>query len=214
MLLDIHTHKPLPQPEAVADLSALLAETVCLPAVLTDGEGAYSIGIHPWTTLEAPTEELWRLIETAAGLDNVRALGECGVDLTKGGPMFRQLQVMKRMVEISEKVRKPLIIHDVKAHDIIMGLRRDLRPEQKWVIHGFRGKPQLAEQLLHAGCLLSFGEKFNPDTVRTLPREMILVETDESPLSIEEIVSRLSESRGEDMLEAVRENTAEFLLNK
>ncbi len=214
MLLDIHTHKPLPQPEAVADLSAMLAETGELPVVLSEGDGAYSVGIHPWTTLEAPSEALWKLIETAAGLENVRALGECGIDLTKGGPMFRQLQVMKRMVEISERVRKPLVIHDVKVHDIIIGLRRDLNPKQNWVIHGFRGKSQLAGQLLHAGCRLSFGEMFNPDTVRALPTEMILAETDESGLSIEEIIARLSEARGENMLEAIRENTADFLLSR
>ena len=43
---------------------------------------------------------------------------------------------------------------------------------------------------------------------------MILAETDESGLSIEEIIARLSEARGENMLEAIRENTANFLLSK
>ncbi len=212
MILDIHTHKPLPQPEAVADISALIAEATGVHSLPDGNGGVFSVGIHPWTTLSPPSEELWKRIEEVAADERVKAIGECGIDLVKGGPMFRQLEVMKRMVDISENLQKPMIIHDVKAHDIIIGLRRDLKPRQNWVIHGFRGKPQLAASLINAGCRVSFGEHFNADTLRTINRDEILAETDESELTIEEIIGRLSEIRGEDVTESVRENTASFLL--
>jgi TatD DNase family protein len=47
----------------------------------------------------------------------------------------------------------------------------------------------LAKQALKAGCYLSFGEHFNPESVRITPPEKKLFETDESELSIEEIYS-------------------------
>lgn len=212
MILDVHTHKPLPQPEAIADISSIVATSPVFPVFPDEDTGVYSVGIHPWTTLTAPSDDLWKKVEEAAADERVKAIGECGIDLVKGGPMFRQLQVMKRLVDLSENLHKPMIIHDVKAHDIIIGLRRDLKPNQNWVIHGFRGKLQLAESLIRSGCMLSFGEYFNADTLRVVNKEFILAETDESQLTIEEIISRLSEAYGDNLLETVKENTSRFLL--
>ena len=47
-------------------------------------------------------------------------------------------------ISISERLSKPLILHIVKAYPEIIALRKSLRPAQPWIIHGFRGKPQLA----------------------------------------------------------------------
>lgn len=212
-ILDIHSHRQPPLHEAVTDLSALLADGVNVVEFMSTAAGfSFSVGIHPWNTLLAPPESLWDALQTAAADDAVKAIGECGIDIVKGGPMFRQLQVFKRQVEISERFGKPLIIHDVKAHDIILGLHRDMAPVQKWMIHGFRGKPQLAAQMLQAGLWLSFGEFFNEETLRSMPPDRILAETDDSQKSIKEIIARLSEARGEDLTETVERNTAEFLL--
>jgi hypothetical protein len=205
MILDIHTHREAPQPEAVVSVDPLDFDPVA--------EQLYSVGIHPWNTAEAPTEEMWRRLETAVRSDSVVTIGECGIDTLKGGPMFRQLTVMKRQIDLSERIGKPLIIHDVKAHDIITGLRRDLKPRQPWIIHGFRGKPQLASMLTAAGCFISFGEKFNPETVRSVSKEWILAETDESALSIEDIIRRLEEARGEPLLEIIAGNTDRILFH-
>ena len=148
MILDIHTHHPAPQPDGVINVSPGDA--------LLEGQ-LYSAGIHPWTTLAAPSPELLGELERICSLPAVVAVGECGVDIARGGPLFRQLQVLKAHIELSERLGKPLILHEVKAHDIILGLRRDMQPSQPWVVHGFRGKPQVAEMLLHGGlwlCLL------------------------------------------------------------
>ena len=125
--------------------------------------------------------------------------------------MFRQLQVLRRQIEISEEVEKPLILHCVKGADIILGLKRDLNPRQTWVIHGFRGKTELARQLTDKGIMLSFGEKFNPDTVMAMPGDMILAETDESILTIEEIIGALSRAANRDVLAEVTANAASLL---
>lgn len=206
-ILDIHSHHPYPSPEALINLSA--ADGMIRP------DQWYSVGIHPWDTLEAPSAELLTRLEEFAAAGSVKAIGECGYDAVKGGPAFRQLQLFRKHVELSERLCKPLIIHDVKAHDIIMGCRRDMRARQNWAIHGFRGKPQVAQMLIKAGMWISFGEKFNPQTVAfvaTEAPERMLAETDESSLTIREIINALCEAAQIGLEETIIENTVEFLV--
>lgn len=84
-----------------------------------------------------------------------------------------------------------MILHVVKAFPEIMALRKSLKPTQQWIIHGFRGKPQLAESLLRAGFDISLGEHFNPASAAIIPPSRLFAETDESLLPIEEIVDRM-----------------------
>lgn len=207
MILDLHTHRPAPYPEGIISLP--------YPFDGMEAGQLYSVGIHPWATADENggdiTEETWRILEETARRPEVAAIGECGVDLLKGGPLFRQLLVFKRQVEIAERVGKPMVLHCVKATDIILGLKRDLQSRQQWAIHGFRGKPAQARQLTDKEILLSFGEKFNAETLRETPDGMILAETDESILTIEEIIGGMNEAAGRDLTEAIRNNTAEFL---
>ena len=143
-------------------------------------------------------------------MPEVAAIGEAGVDQLRGGPMYRQMLAFRRQIEISEAAGKPLVVHDVKAHDSVAGLRRDYAPVQPWILHGFRAKPTVAKMMMQAsdGFWFSFGEKFNPDALRAVPRERILAETDESALDIRQIIARLSEALGEDLTETIAANSA------
>lgn len=60
------------------------------------------------------------------------------------------------------------------------------------VVHGFRGKPQLAKQLLNAGFAISYGEHFNPESVAVTPLDKLCIETDESEMPIEEIYKKIA----------------------
>lgn len=205
MILDIHTHQIPPRPRAIVSVSA---------GELLPMEGQYySVGIHPWHTMEAPPASVIESLRKEAALPCVAAIGECGYDALKGGPAFRQLQVLKMQVELSEELRKPLILHDVKAHDIILGCHRDLSPSMPWAIHGFRGKPELARMFARKGMYLSFSDKFNSAALAMMLEEYpdrILAETDESPLSIEKIVETLSASAGRDLTPLLEKNAASF----
>lgn len=205
-LTDIHTHHAAPQPAGVVSLR-FAGE----PFELLEGQ-AYSVGIHPWDSALELTDDDWKRFRQLAQRPEIVAIGECGVDLSgKGAPLFRQLNLFRLQVELSESLGKPLVIHDVKAHDIIVGLRRDLKPVQNWVIHGFRGKPQVAEMLIRSGCYVSFGALFNDKTPGAVPEDRILAETDESPLDIGEVISKLSEAIGRDMSGVISANTKTFL---
>lgn len=200
LILDLHSHRPAPYPQGIVSLDNL--SDSLMP------EQYYSAGIHPWTTARYPAAEQWERLETLAADEQTVMIGECGVDLIKGGPMFRQLQILKKQIDLSEKFGKPLLLHCVKGADIILGLKRDLNPAQPWIIHGFRGNPALARQLTDKGIFLSFGEKFNAETVMQTPPEMLFAETDESILTIEEIIGTLSAAANRDLLPAIQSNLA------
>lgn len=206
VILDIHTHKVAPQPEAVIAVT---------PKAFEPLEGQlYSVGIHPWDTGTDINTAEWERLEEILQEPQVVAVGECGIDILKGGPLFRQMQIFKRHVELSEKYGKPMVIHDVKAHDIIIGIKKELKPGQPWVVHGFRGKPTVAKMLTDAGIYISFGEKFNPETVKSMPPDMMLAETDESTLTIEEIIQRISEAAGREVRERIIHNSQFIIHNE
>jgi TatD DNase family protein len=196
---DIHTHKPFYYPEGVVNLD--------IKSYKLHDLQKYSIGVHPWLCGNEDTDHLLENVKGCVYDNRVVAIGECGIDLLRGeAPVYEQMMLFKQHIELSELVEKPLIIHQVKAHEIVVGLRRDYRCSQPWVIHGFRGKPTVAKMLLDVGCHLSFGERFNAETLKMVPEDRILAETDESTHSIDEIIAHISAVRGKDMTPVIEEN--------
>lgn len=165
---DVHTHRPDAGPDAIINLPA---------GAEVPSRGAYSVGIHPWDAAEATEADL-QWVERAAALPQVVAIGETGLDALRGGPLDEQESIFAWHAELSERLGKPLIIHAVRAIDRVMALRRQMKPKQPWVIHGFRGKPEQALQLVRAGFDISIGERFNPGVPEVVPPERLHRETD------------------------------------
>lgn len=152
----------------------------------------YSAGIHPWDIEKANEDWLEKLYNTLLDKD-VIAVGECGLDKNIETDYEHQAQLFLYHIQLSEELLKPLIIHCVGYFNELIELRKKLNPSQDWIVHGFRGKPQLAEQLLKAGFYLSFGEKFNPESVRICPLNRLLIETDESQLPLLTIYQNITQ---------------------
>ena len=150
----------------------------------------FSAGIHPWDSAAYELHWLDKLT-MLLNYQQVVAVGECGFDNTTNILFETQREVFEKHIIVSETMRKPVIIHCVGYFNELMQLRIRLQPQQAWIIHGFRGKPQLAEQLIRAGFYLSFGEKFNPASVVAAPAERILIETDESDIAITALYSAI-----------------------
>ena len=204
MILDCHTHRHAPAANAIISTSPI--------GFATQGSQLWSVGLHPWDldlfcadNLRIK-DEIWVELVAAAASPCVVAIGECGIDLLHGGILATQMLAFRKQALLAERLKKPLIIHAVKAHDIITGMKRDLQPEQPWIIHGFRNKPTIAEIYLKAGCWLSFGEKFSPEALDRTPSDRLLAETDESALSIDTIIMRLEESSQKDLRDTIIKN--------
>ena len=81
--------------------------------------------------------------------------------------------------------RLPLIIHCVRAWDKLFAMQKEMPAGLTCIIHGFRGKPELAGSLLHHGFYLSFGFHFHPQSLSLCPPERLFLETDEDRRHVE-----------------------------
>jgi len=184
---DIHTHHTITKPNVIAIRNISIAEADAM--IHLNENGWFSIGIHPWNADSYQTSEVF-LLENLAKNDRIKFIGECGLDKNSKAGLELQLFFLIKQIEISEQLQKPLIIHCVGYYNELFDLKKRHNPTVRWIIHGFRGKPQLAEQALKEGFDLSFGERFNEQSVRITPLENLFVETDESLLSIEQIYEK------------------------
>lgn len=196
IVLDVHTHHTPPQPEGIIAFD---------PADLPD-EGVYprqyySVGLHPWTLQGASGASADRLeaLREGAERQDVVAIGETGFDTVHAGgaPLAGQMNAFRAHVELSEALRKPLIIHCVKGQEMILGIKKSMQPKQPWIIHGFRGKTSVLDMFVSAGIYVSFGRKFNPDSLVGCPADRILAETDDTPGRIEDVIGALNAVRAD-----------------
>ena len=167
---DIHTHT-LPLEPGTA---LVCVGSGPLPADLGHW---LSVGLHPWDVTGDDENELESIGEMAKN-PQVIAIGECGFDTLKGPAHDLQEQAFIRQVEISERVRKPMILHVVRDFDSVIRLRRQLKPTQPWLIHGFRGGLQQSCQLYTHGIQISLGLKCNLQTLQHIPSDRLFLETD------------------------------------
>jgi TatD DNase family protein len=192
MYVDIHTHESHKADGIfIQNLSSSEAESI----LSLDHQGYYTIGIHPWFANQV-TQASFLLLEELALDHRVVAIGECGLDKHSKVPLEEQAIVFEKQIELSEKLQKAMIIHCVACFNELLEIKRRIKPTQLWIIHGFRGKPELAKQVLKANCALSFGAHFNVESVKLTPLDKLYVETDESNLSIAEIYSRIAIVKG------------------
>lgn len=152
-------------------------------------------GIHPWWLYGTADrndmlERLRFLLADAA----VFAVGECGLDGNTGVPLSEQAKWFLAQTELAEEAGKPVIIHCVKAYNELIRLRRDFKPSRPWIIHGFRGKPQLGAELVRHGFYLSLGENFNRLSFTTVPVNRVFAETDDGCVPVEKAYARIGEA--------------------
>ena len=200
---DIHTHSVVLCPEQVINSFSVGMDMINANAA------HISVGIHPWSLTLNNVDALLDVLYKTLKDKRVVALGEAGLDKLKGGSIEAQIAVFRKEVAISEEFKLPMIIHCVKAFNELIELKKELRPCQPWIIHGFRGKKNMAVELLRHGCYLSFGSRFQEETVRVVPVERLFIETDESEECIEAIYRRIAEVRGvspEELVEVVNKN--------
>lgn len=190
MIKDIHTHR------LGGDLSESIFSYSMKDAV--PAEAVYvSPGIHPWYLSDR--SDLARQLEWLEGQSadsRMVALGEAGLDKLCVCPMDVQVDAFLAVVRLAERMRMPLVIHCVKSANELVALKKDVRPSVPWIIHGFRGKKELAASLVGQGFYLSFGERCHEDALCAVPMERLLLETDESDAPIEQLYRRAAACRG------------------
>jgi len=157
----------------------------------------YTIGIHPWHVTAKNFHDQLKKVILFSRHSNVIALGEAGFDRIKGPDFNLQKEIFEKQVIVSEEVKKPLYIHCVKAWEELLSARKLLKPQMPWLVHGFRGKNELAMQLIFKGMYISFWFDFimKPESsqlIKSLPVNRIFLETDGGEIEISKIYEKVS----------------------
>ncbi len=184
-------------------------------------------GIHPheadrWTPRAAAR------LEELAGAGPVVAIGETGLDFYyENAPRREQSEVFRAQLELAGRLGLPVVVHSREADEETAALIEEFGGRVVGVLHCFTGGAELLDAGLAAGWYVSFSglvtfKNFrDEETVRAVPGDRLLVETDSpylaptpkrgrrnEPAFLEHTVRRLAEIRGEEP-EAVAEMTYE-----
>jgi TatD DNase family protein len=194
MLIDIHRH--------ANDTGT--ADNVLRNLFHSQGEEiepgkVYSIGLHPWHVEDPKLNEDLGLVKKFSSHPQIIAIGEAGLDKSIRAPFELQMLAFKSQVEIAKIVKKPMIIHCVRAYNEISELKIKSGHTQPWIIHWFNSGVDMGLQLIKKGFYLSFGHMlFNEDSKAfksflKIPVESIFFETDDAGYRIDEVYQRASE---------------------
>ncbi len=217
--IDIHTHDSRPVPGVFA-VENIMAHENRDPGAIN--ARVFTAGIHPWYLDENNSSSLLAYIRGIASSPDLIALGEAGFDKLRGPSLEIQLAVFAEQVKIAGEFGKPLVIHCVKAWNELQEAHRDLKPETPWLVHGFRGKKELALQLIRHGMYISFWFDFvvRPEStglVKSIPPERIFLETDGADADIRDIYSKVSADLGlgvDKLKEQLSDNYRELFMKK
>ncbi len=209
MLIDIHTHSPNDK----AGISLVDASLQNVAALRPHGV-LYSMGIHPCNIPENWKENA-EIVREALRKHQIAAVGECGFDRTSSFPIEKQKEVFDTLSQISAEANSPIIIHCVRAADVLLQYSNRMPAPGMWILHGFRGKPAAMHQLLNAGFSISFGQHFNAESLKACPAERIFVETDTASHDVlTETYRRCREMRGEKIETDIERNFVRLFHNE
>lgn len=185
--IDIHTHSARTDDDLIQIVNLDLDEPC-------PEQGYYSYGIHPWALDNAgfQIDEALNNLKENLQQPQVVALGEAGLDKFHAD-FERQMKVFERQIVLSENLKKPMILHDVKSHNEILALRKKHKAKQPWIVHGFNGTEQDIRQLTKQGLYLSVGESLlHPErkitkSLKNIPLDLLFLETDMAEIGIEKV---------------------------
>lgn len=171
-----------------------------------------AVGVHPQEAERLPAgwlEEVRKL----AGCGKVVAIGEIGLDYFYPSPSREsQKPVFESQLELARDLGLPVQIHDRDAHGDTLAILRKFRPSG--TVHRFSGSPEMGEEVVKLGMVLGIGgaltyknAKKEKETVRRLPLDSFILETDCPYLAPQEFRGMTSTS---DMLTPVAELIAEI----
>ena len=195
---DVHTHFLTGNPYAILNANSSI-------------NSFHSRGIHPWfVNKNIPLEKL----ESDLQHPKCIALGEIGLDKICGTDFELQRKLFIQQIELSEKYNLPVIIHCVRASNELVELKKEIKPTQHWIWHGFN-KASILQQTLENEIIPSFGEVILHN--ESLQKELVnlessqfLLETDTSTLSIKTIYKTVAEVRNQSINSLQKEQITNF----
>jgi len=195
LFINIHTH---------LQLYDAAIEVVNLNMDSSDKPKYYSYGLHPRHINKSDYKEQLQQLKIKANEEHCVAIGECGLDKLSKVDFALQEKVFIEQIEIANTLKKPLIIHCVKAFNELINCLNLNNNAVPVIIHGFNNNENIAKVLLAHDCLFSFGkallgyESNAAKAIKNIGRKNFFLETDDAEISIKYIYKKASELLGID----------------
>jgi|SRR3989344_8309559 len=172
MLVDVHAH--LDDDQFKEDLDQVIerAEKAGLISIITNGTNPQSntavlnlskkykivhaaLGIYPITAHEMSEEEAQEQMEfMKKNRKDILALGEVGLDLKFVNTLEKQQKIFEDIIELSKKLKKPLIVHSRKAESETLDILESLSAK-KVIMHCFTPNMKIVKRAENLGFFLS-----------------------------------------------------------
>ena len=195
----------------------------------------FAIGIHPHhahTFADRPDAAAALVATQVESTPGAVAIGEIGLDYHYDfSPRPAQQAVFREQVRAAREHQRPVVIHTREADgDTLAILAEEGRGGLRGVLHCFTGSPDLARAGLDLGMYISLAGIITfpraaelRDTVRTVPLDRLLSETDSpflapvphrgkrnEPAHVTHVVAALAELYGVDAAEMAERTAANF----
>lgn len=140
-----------------------------------------AVGIHPENlNSKTPLEEIKRL----SNHKKCVAIGEIGLDYYyTSDNKEEQKDIFEKQVILANELGLPVIVHDREAHADTLEILKKHKP--KGVLHCFSGSSEMAREIINLGMYIGVGGSVTfknarrlPDTIKEIPKERLLLETD------------------------------------
>lgn len=216
LLVDVHAHLDHPFFENDLELVIERARNMGVKSIITNGVNPDSnkrvlelakkydivkaaLGMYPIDALQKETETgeaPWLqkpftveecLAEIRKHKDNIVAIGEVGMDFAMTDNHDEQREHFQQVIELAEKIKKPLIVHSRKAEPEVVEMLKETKT--KVLMHCFSGKKKLFLEGLKHGFYYSIpvniirSDQFQ-SWVQHAPLNRLLTETDAPYLGI------------------------------
>lgn len=211
--IDLHTHA---WPDSASGNIAFHSFHQLEISIFQGYKTACSVGLHPWYLSESTWENQWQWFENAVQQPNVRIIGEIGLDTLRGPSLTFQQRCFEKQLDFAIQQGKPVIIHCVRAFDLLYASILRMNPTIPLILHGVNRKPELLKPFLSLGMGFSFGSALlkpgSPAqaTLHIIPKTHYWLETDASGLPIQHIyqhAATLLQVTVEELIQDILENS-------
>jgi TatD DNase family protein len=185
------------------------------------------LGLHP-TSIDASWEKELSLLEGYLS-HKIYAIGEIGMDCYWSREFIKEQQEALRIqLELADKLNLPVIIHSRESTELIINVLKECKHlNPRGVFHAYSGSKETFQEIsrlgdwyIGIGGVLTYKKANIAETVKSIPLDRILLETDSPYLTpvpfrgkrnessyIPHIAGKLAELTGKDIEEIAEATT-------
>ncbi|MBO5235809.1 MAG: TatD family hydrolase [Spirochaetaceae bacterium] len=171
----------------------------------------HAVGVAP-SEVSNPGKDWIKIIESSLSLPNVIALGETGLDYyRKFGDKRSQIELFVTQLDLAEKLKVPVIVHNRNAGKDILDILSTRCPSAGVVLHCYSEDAEFAKKVLDLNVYFSFAGNFTYRAARNLHETALSIPLDRILIESESPFMEPAEYRGKRNMPAYILSTAKFL---